>query len=199
MKQNHEIYLASQSQRRIDFLKQLKLDFKHFSADIDETRLKDEQPLNYLSRIVNMKKEKAWVILESKGDLDKKLVVTADTIVVLGDVIFQKPKDKDEARYFLNTLSSRWHNVITGYSISDGNEINLYNFVKTEVLFKKLSEREIDFYLSQDEYKDKAGAYAVQGIGGFMVKKFVGSYSNIVGLPVSEFFEDLQKLKVIEL
>jgi septum formation protein len=222
MKYNYKINLASESQRRIDFLNQLKLEFNHFSVDIDESQLEDEIPLNYLSRIVSEKKvEGLKVIAEGKmssheeseekdgnymnrhSDLPvqkrKEIVIVADTIVVLGDQILQKPKDKEEAKEFLSVLSNRWHNVITGYAISDGKDIDLYRFIQTDVLFKKLSESEIDFYLSDDEYIGKAGAYAIQGLGAFMIKKFVGSYSNVVGLPVMEVFSDLQELKVIEL
>ena len=206
MKYNYNINLGSESQRRIDFLKQLKLEFNHFSLDIDETQQENEIPLNYLKRIVNDKKDGAMTILDMGGRVTaspvppiSNIVIVADTIVVLGNKILQKPKDKKEAKEFLSILSNRWHNVITGYSISDGKEINLYNFATTEVLFKKLSEKEIDFYLSDDEYMGKAGAYAIQGLGAFMIKKFVGSYSNVVGLPIMELFSDLQELKIIEL
>ena len=196
LKYNYEINLASESQRRIDFLKQLKLKFNHFSVDIDETQLENESPLNYLKRVVNDKKNGALLMLK-KSQLSQ-IVIVADTIVVLGDKILQKPKDKEEARVFLKMLSNKWHNVITGYAISNGKDINVYNFVKTEVLFKSLSEKEIDFYLSDDEYIGKAGAYAIQGLGGFMIEKFKGSYSNVVGLPVMQVFSDLQKYKIIE-
>ncbi len=194
MKYNYKINLASQSQRRIDFLNQLKLEFTHFSVDIDESQYENEIPLNYLNRIVNEKKSEALKNLKHN-----EIVLVADTIVVLGNTILQKPKNKKEAGEFLNMLSGRWHNVITGYSISNGNDINIYKFVTTEVLFKKLSQKEIDFYLSDDEYIGKAGAYAIQGLGAFMIKKFVGSYSNVVGLPVMEVFSDLQELKIIEI
>ena len=194
MKYNYKINLASQSQRRIDFLNQLKLEFTHFSVDIDESQYENEIPLNYLNRIVNEKKSEAL-----KKIKHNEIVLVADTIVVLGNTILQKPENREEADKFLNMLSGRWHNVITGYSISNGNDINIYKFVTTEVLFKKLSQKEIDFYLSDDEYIGKAGAYAIQGLGAFMIKKFVGSYSNVVGLPVMEVFSDLQELKIIEI
>lgn len=203
MKYNYKINLASESQRRIDFLKQLKLKFNHFSVDIDETQKENEIPLNYLKRIVNNKMLGAIAILGKEEMLTSptlaNIAIAADTIVVLGNTILQKPKNKEEAKEFLTILSNRWHNVITGYSISDGKDIKLYNFVKTEVLFKKLTEKEIDFYLSDDEYIGKAGAYAIQGLGAFMIKKFVGSYSNVVGLPIMEVFSDLQELNIIEL
>ncbi len=203
MKYNYKINLASESQRRIDFLTQLKLEFNHFSVNIDETQLENEIPLNYLKRIVNNKMLGAITILGEKGRVNgsplPNIVIVADTIVVLGNTILQKPKNKEEAKEFLTMLSNRWHNVITGYSISDGKELKLYKFVTTEVLFKKLTAKEIDFYLSDNEYMGKAGAYAIQGLGAFMIKKFVGSYSNVVGLPIMELFSDLQKFKIIEL
>jgi len=213
MRYNYKINLASESQRRIDFLNQLKLEFENFSVDIDESQMEDEGALNYLSRIVNNKKEEGLRVIAERiaKDKDKEgdnvvgrhsglpVLIVADTIVVLGDVILQKPKDKEEAKEFLMMLSNRWHNVITGYAISDGKDLNLYKFIKTEVLFKKLSEAEIDFYLSDDEYIGKAGAYAIQGLGAFMIKKFIGSYSNVVGLPVMEVFSDLQELGVVEI
>jgi len=202
MKYNYKINLASQSQRRIDFLNQLKLQFNHFSVDIDETQKENELPLNYLRRIVNKKKEEALKIYHSDTTIalqDDNIILVADTIVVLGNTILQKPRNKEEAKSFLTTLSNRWHNVITGYAISNGNNINQYKFITTEVLFKKLSQNEIDFYLSDDEYIGKAGAYAIQGLGAFMIKKFVGSYSNVVGLPIMEVFSDLQELGIIEI
>jgi septum formation protein len=204
MKYNYKINLASQSQRRIDFLNQLKLEFDNFSVNIDESQKENEIPINYLNRIVNDKMLAAITILGGRGEVLTRpsipnIVIVADTIVVLGNIILQKPKNKEEAKEFLRMLSNRWHNVITGYSISNGKDINLYRFITTEVLFKKLTDQEIDFYLSSDEYIGKAGGYAIQGIGAFMIKKFIGSYSNVVGLPIMEVFSDLQTLKIIEL
>ena len=188
MNYNYKIYLASQSPRRIEFLKQLNLDFEHFSVDIDESRLKDESVINYLDRVVHKKRD------EALKRIDSGVVIVADTIVTLGEIIFQKPTDDINAKEILESLSNRWHKVITGFSVTSKDmSINEYHFVTTEVLFKKLSENEISFYISTKEHTDKAGGYALQGVGSFMIEKIVGSYSNVIGLPIKELFEVLQK------
>ncbi len=188
MNYNYKIYLASQSPRRIEFLKQLNLDFEHFSVDIDESRLKNESVIHYLDRVVHKKRD------EALKRIDSGVVIVADTIVTLGEIIFQKPTDDINAKEILESLSNRWHKVITGFSITSKDmTIDEYHFVTTEVLFKKLSENEISFYISTKEHTDKAGGYALQGVGSFMIEKIVGSYSNVIGLPIKELFEVLQK------
>jgi len=124
-------------------------------------------------------------------------LLSADTIVVLDNEIINKPSDKDDAINMITKLSGRTHSVFTGVAIFFNDKVDTF-FVKSDVTFKKLSIKEISDYCDTDEPYDKAGAYAVQGIGSFMVKSINGSYSNVIGLPVSEVIEHFQSLGIIE-
>lgn len=193
---NYNIYLASKSPRRREYLTNLKINYTTIDAEINESSFENEIPINYVSRIVN---EKANEALKHISD-EKGIVISADTTVIINDLILQKPKNDIEAKEFLNLLSNKWHTVITGYKFkSKDNKINHFKFLKTDVLFKKLSNDEIDFYISTKEYVDRAGGYAIQGIASFMVEKINGSHSNVIGFPIKEIFEDLQNLNIIQI
>ena len=127
-------------------------------------------------------------------------IIGADTIVLINNHILGKPGSKDEARKMLMRLSGKSHQVLTGYCICCKNKKQLFSdTVKTEVHFKKLRLEEIDWYIETGEPLDKAGAYAIQGAGSFLVKSIDGSYTNVVGLPVCEVMEYLIKQGVIGL
>ena len=127
-------------------------------------------------------------------------VIGADTIVLVDDQILGKPGSKDEAREMLKRLSGKSHQVLTGYCICCKEKKQLFSeTVKTAVHFKKLRVEEIDWYIETDEPLDKAGAYAIQGIGSFLVRSIDGSYTNVVGLPVCEVMEVLIAQGVIGL
>lgn len=193
---NYNIYLASKSPRRREYLTNLKISYTIVDAEIDESSFENEIPINYVSRVVNKKAEEALKYISD----EKGLVISADTTVIINDLILQKPKNDIEAKEFLNLLSNKWHTVITGYKFkSKDNKINHFNFLKTDVLFKKLTNDEIDFYISTKEYVDRAGGYAIQGIASFMVEKINGSHSNVIGFPIKEIFEDLQNLNIIQI
>jgi len=126
----------------------------------------------------------------------KTLVIGFDTIVECQNNILGKPKNKKNAIEMLQFLSDKTHNVLTGYAFIDKLfDFKLEKYVSTSVTFKKLSKAEINWYIDTGEPFDKAGSYAIQGIGSFLIKKINGSYSNVVGLPIAEFLEDLKYYK----
>ncbi len=181
--------LASSSNRRIELLRSLELYFEIIPSKVKE---------NY--NIVGSSKKiaeinsynKAYSISQKYKD---RLVAGFDTIVVIKNKILGKPKDRDDAYKMLKMLSGNKHLVITGFSIVNlEKEIKITKSVSTEVWFKNLDSDEINWYLSTEEPYDKAGAYAIQGKGAFMVKKINGSYTNVVGLPLTEFIETLKGL-----
>ena len=151
---------------------------KILNTNIDETPKKSEKPLDYVSRIA-LEKNKAV----KKKKLE--IVLTADTVVALGRRIIQKPNDKEEALYFLNLLSGRRHKVYTSICIFS-NEKYYQKNVTTTLKMKRLSEDEKKCYLLSDEWKGKAGGYSIQGAASYFFPFISGSYSNVVGLPLTE-------------
>jgi len=126
-------------------------------------------------------------------------VIGADTLVLINGAVLGKPDTPSQARQMLQALSGATHRVLTGYCICcqmTGRSFS--ETVETKVMFKTLSEAEIDWYLTTDEPFDKAGAYAVQGLGSFLVKRIEGSYTNVVGLPVCEVMEYLLREGVVQ-
>jgi septum formation protein len=127
-------------------------------------------------------------------------VIGADTIVFIDDTILGKPASRPQARHMLQRLSGRTHQVLTGYCICCQASERLFSeTIETEVCFKELTDLQIDWYINSGEPFDKAGAYAIQGIGSFLVKRIHGSYTNVVGLPVCEVLEFLINEEVVEL
>ena len=186
--------LASKSPRRSDLLEKAGLTFSIVPSDFDESSVAMSDPESYVKRLARSK----------AIDISKKYpdswVLGADTIVLIDDSILGKPGSKDEARSMLKQLSGKTHQVITGYCLccQTKNDI-ISETVKTDVRFKTLSDSEIEWYIQTGEPFDKAGAYAIQGIGTFLVKSINGSYANVVGLPVCEVIEFLINEGVVEL
>jgi septum formation protein len=181
------IVLASSSPRRRHFLKQLRIRFRIIAPLTDETPAKGESPLRFARRAA-ADKARDVAARSAKG----AIVVAADTIVVLGRRILGKPKSCNDARRMLRALSGRRHHVITAVCVISGRKLR--SFVsRTAVEFKPLTPEEIEFYISSGEPMDKAGAYAIQGVGSFMVRAIRGSYTNVVGLPVAELLDVLAR------
>ena len=183
--------LASASPRRKDLLNQIGYyDFDILPVDIDETPLKDELPTAYVKRVA---KEKA---LSSYKKNKGQVIIACDTIVAMGRNIIQKPIDKQDAKKIIERLSGRSHKVLSAISAIDkeGNQID--RIVLTRVLFKRLSKEEIDSYIDSGQWHDKAGGYAVQQLAGAFIKKIIGSYSSIVGLPLLETANILKGLGI---
>ena len=174
------IILASQSPRRAELLRQMQVDFEVLAVDIDESCLPNESANAHVRRLALQKAQTAWQL--SGKD---KAVLGADTVVVSQGQILGKPKDLQDCRRMLALLSGRSHEVLTAVALVKG-EQQRQTLVKTEVGFKTLSQAEIDWYWHSGEPADKAGAYAIQGIGGQFVLHIKGSYSAVVGLPLYE-------------
>lgn len=172
------LVLASASPRRANLLTMAGLAFEAAPADIDESRRPGEPPLDYVHRLA---REKA-LAREHPG----RPVLAADTIVFIGDRVFDKPADPAEARRTLADLSGRTHNVVTAFCLAENGCVLFLNSVLSRVTFRRLSERELSNYAATGEGLDKAGAYGLQGDGGFLIESIEGSHSNVIGLPLSE-------------
>ncbi|MEM6680355.1 MAG: Maf family protein [Pseudomonadota bacterium] len=174
------LVLGSASPRRRDLLAQIGvLPDAITPADIDETPLKGELPRRYAERIA---REKALALSTSGPDT---LVLTADTVVSAGRRILGKPVDEREAAGFLRLLGGRRHRVTTAVCLA-GPGFRRERLVETRVKMKRLSEEEIAAYLASGEWQGKAGGYAIQGIGAVFVPEIIGSYTSVVGLPLTE-------------
>lgn len=183
---NMKIILASKSPRRRYLLTQAGLVFSVIPSGVDESAISVSSPALYAKELAVAK---ALDVSEKYPD---SWVIAADTIVLIDGLILGKPDSRDHAREMLYRLSGQTHQVITGYCVSHkASEKCIINSVKTDVTFKKLSEKEIEWYIHTDEPFDKAGSYAIQGLGTFLVHSIHGSYTNVVGLPVCEVIECL--------
>lgn len=185
----YNIILASNSPRRKELLAGLGVKFDvRLIADIDETypdNIKSHDVAEYIAK----KKADAY----KQSIASNELIITADTIVILGDEIFGKPLNADDAYAMLQKLSGKTHQVITGVCLLTKNEQRVFR-VTTDVTFKELEMEEIKYYV--DNYKpfDKAGAYGIQEwIGYIGVTSLNGSYFNVVGFPVQRIYTELQK------
>lgn len=186
-----KLTLASQSPRRAEILRASEWPFEQIAANIDETRHQDEAAIPYVTRLAQTKAEKI-ALTRSDG-----LVLGADTVVVIDGEILGQPRDEDDARRMLNLLNGRWHEVLTGVALIRAGESPqvLVEHEATRVRFSKMSEAEIDWYVSTGEPSDKAGAYAIQGRGAVFVEEIAGDYFNIVGLPIRLVYEMARKLR----
>ena len=187
-----KIILASQSPRRRYLLERAGLRFTVIPSEFDEATISASTPDDYVRSLAQ---EKARDIGRKHPDA---WVIGADTVVVVDGRILGKPGSTPEARDMLRRLSGRTHQVLTGYCIGRMSEARWFaDTVRTEVLFKTLSEDEIEWYIQTGEPFDKAGAYAIQGIGSFMIESIQGSFTNVVGLPLCELVQMLSRLGAI--
>lgn len=187
-----QIILASKSPRRKYLLEKAGLSIAVIPSRFDESSVAMSAPDAYVKTLAEAK---AGEIAEQFAE---RWVIGADTIVTVDGHVLGKPSSPDSARRMLRQLSGRIHQVYTGYCICCRRQLRSYSdVVKTDVQFKELSEAEIYWYVRTGEPFDKAGAYAIQGIGTFLVKRIEGSYTNVVGLPVCEVIEFLIREKVV--
>ncbi|MBP0438533.1 Maf-like protein [Tianweitania sediminis] len=182
-----KLVLASGSPRRIELLQQAGLEpDRILPADVDETPARNEIPRSLAKRLSREKAERALSILKAENDSDDAFILAADTVVAVGRRVLPKAAISDEAVDCLQLLSGRSHRVYTGICvITPGGKIR-QKLVETRLRFKRLSRREIDRYLESGEWRGKAGGYAIQGLAGSWVVKLIGSYTNVVGLPLYE-------------
>ncbi len=192
------IYLASQSPRRRDLLKQIGVNFEVLllridprrKVDVDETPHANEPPDDYVLRVSQAKAHAGLGVLRFRN-LPAFPVLAADTTVVLDGKILGKPADREEAVSMLRQLSGRQHRVLSAVAIAFDERIEV-RLSETAVTFVALSEERIRRYVVTNEPHDKAGAYAIQGHAGAFVQRIEGSYSGVVGLPLAETVELLQ-------
>lgn len=194
------IYLASRSPRRRDLLTQIGVRFHLLlfradpqpDPDLDETVLRGETPAVYVTRVARAKAEAGWARLERRN-LPRAPVLSADTTVALQGRILGKPADRREAAEMLAALSGKRHDVLTAVALKLDSRLEVV-LSESEVQFSELSEAEIRDYVATGEADDKAGAYAIQGRAARYVTEIRGSHSGIVGLPLYETAQLIQRL-----
>lgn len=182
-----KLVLASGSPRRVEMLQQAGIEPDSLMpADIDETPLKSEHPRSLAKRLAKEKADKVAETLKARGESGEAYILAADTVVAVGRRILPKAELTDEAANSLRLLSGRSHRVYSGICLITPNGTTRQRLVETRVRFKRLSREELESYLASGEWRGKAGGYAIQGLAGTFVVKLIGSYSNVVGLPLYE-------------
>lgn len=192
------IYLASQSPRRRELLKQIGVNFEMLllrsdprrNVDVDEMPHADEQPEDYVRRVSRAKAEAGFAVLRFRN-LPSFPVLAADTTVTMDGKIFGKPDNDEHAAAMLSQLSGREHRVHSAVAIALGEHVEIAVSTST-VRFIALSDDRIRRYLLTHEYRDKAGGYAIQGYAAAFVEHISGSYSGVMGLPLFETVQLLQ-------
>jgi septum formation protein len=192
MKPTPDLILASASPRRRELLERLGLLLRIEPVDVDETPAAGEKARAYAQRLAAEKGDAALARLEAAV----LPVLTADTVVVLGDDILGKPANQDEAAAMLRRLAGRRHEVMTAYRAHFAGRM-AERVVSTGVTFRSLDPTELRAYLDCGEWQGKAGAYAIQGIAGAFAVEVHGSFSNVVGLPLAEVIADLRALQAL--
>ncbi len=186
-----KIILASNSPRREELLKQLGLSFTIVPSKIDEESYADLEPEVMVQELAGAKAQEVAELVE------ETVVIGADTIVLVEQHILGKPRDQEEAFQMLWQLQGKKHRVLTGLAVYDTKSGRLLvDYDQTEVYLRKMEEREITAYIGTGEPMDKAGAYAIQGLGGIFVEGLVGSYYTVVGLPIHKLVLMLKEFQI---
>lgn len=204
---NSGLYLASQSPRRAELLRQIAVDFTLLPIDVDETVEDGEDAVCYVQRLAIAKARSGWEQVQQRS-LAPLPVMGADTSVVLADSIMGKPRDREHALSMLEALSGQSHRVMSAvclyYGVRPGvgesetdqdNTLQLTAVDITEVTFRRISRQEQIAYWDSGEPLGKAGAYAIQGRGAVFVEKICGSYSSVVGLPLAQTHALLEQME----
>jgi septum formation protein len=182
-----DLLLASQSPRRRELLQLAGFTFRVRSRPVEELRALGEAPRDYAMRLAREKAEAAW----EGGD---EIVLGADTIVVVGGLVLEKPVDAADAVAMLRTLSGRAHTVITGICLKHPRGV-IADAEATDVFFTKLDDAEIEDYVATGEPMDKAGAYGIQGLASKFVERIEGCYFNVMGLPLAKVYKHWKSLE----
>ncbi len=181
------LVLASGSPRRVALLRQIGIDPDAvIPSDLDETPRRAEAPRALAQRLATEKAEASAAVARRQDGLDDAMTLGADTVVSVGRRILPKAEILDEAEECLALLSGRAHRVHTGLTLVTPSGAKRTRLVESRIRFKRLSRAEIEAYLASGEWRGKAGAYAIQGLAGAFVLRLVGSYTNVVGLPLAE-------------
>ena len=181
------IVLASGSPRRLSLINQAGIEPDALRpGELDETPIKGELPRACANRLARAKAENALATIRLEDELKGSFILAADTVVAVGRRILPKAELLDEAAQCLRLLSGRNHRVYTAVCLVTPKEAFRQRLVETRVRFKRLSKEDIDAYLASGEWRGKAGGYAAQGLAGTFIVKLVGSYTNVVGLPLYE-------------
>jgi len=193
-----KLYLASSSPRRAELLQQIGVEFEVFSSPIDETPLSNEPPTDYVRRMAEEKAKSAYKKYSEEvgGNSSVPVFLAADTSVILQGTILGKPTDQADHLKMLEMLSGQTHQVITGFAIHSSKHGLISRTVVTDVTFKSLTKPQIESYWLTGEPQDKAGGYGIQGYGAIFVDSIHGSYSNVVGLPLTEVSELLTQFGI---
>ncbi|MBQ7968969.1 MAG: septum formation protein Maf [Clostridia bacterium] len=174
-----KILLASKSPRRRKMLKELGVKYTLWNGEADESVNKEYKPHSLVKLLAKRKAYAAYKDVKAKDTL----IISADTVVVLGNEILGKPKDDDDARRMLRSMSGSSHYVYSGVAaIYNGKTVSDYE--KTQIKFRDISDSEIERYIKTGEHRDKAGSYGIQEKGGYFVESVKGDINNVVGLPV---------------
>lgn len=184
-----KLILASSSPRRQQLLSQVQIPFEIRTHDIDELAIHETKPAK---KVTQLAIEKARQLAFQKQN---EIILAADTIVSFGDQILGKPNDKHEAHQMISMLSGKEHDVYTGVAIRAHDHESIF-YEKTKVEFWPLTDDEIEWYTNTNDPYDKAGAYGIQTIGATFVKKIIGDYYNVVGLPVSRVVRELRAFSI---
>jgi septum formation protein len=197
VKQRRPLVLASASPRRREILEQLGVAFRVIPSGIDERALPGETPAQHVQRLAHEKA--AHVRAALQGDASHPVVLAADTVVLIDDLVLGKPSDDAEAEQMLLRLAGRTHEVITAMAVCEaGTEHRDELSVITRVRFRSLDAESARAYVASGEGRDKAGSYAIQGLGAGLVAAIDGSYTNVVGLPAVEVLDMLQRAGLFE-
>ena len=185
------IVLASASPRRKELLTRIGLQIAVMPADIDETVLPGELPEAHVERL-SLSKAQA---IADRSNVSGRWFIGSDTVVVRDNVILGKPANEADAAIMLRSLAGRSHRVVSGYAVVDRQK-NCFEStaISTRVTFRELTDAEIAGYIATGEPADKAGAYGIQGVGACLVSSIDGSYTNVVGLPLCEIVETLERM-----
>ena len=190
---SHHIILASKSPRRKDLLEQVGIRIIVKASGVDEKSISIRSPEEYAAVLSELKAR------DVAARYPEQWVLGADTIVVVDREILGKPESESHALEMLTKLNNRDHHVYTAFCLRNTSRDMIVNqVVKTRVCFKACTDRELSWYIDTGEPFGKAGGYAIQGKGAFMVTSISGSYTNVVGLPVCEVVEALKKLNLIQ-
>jgi len=185
--------LASASPRRIELLSLLGLRFEVMPSQVDEVFMQGEAPREHVLRLSEEKAENAAALHPDAW------VMGADTIVIIDGDVLGKPRTPNEAKEMLGKLSGRVHTVFTGFTVTRRNaQILIREAIESSVRFRDIREDEMAWYIKSEEPYDKAGGYAVQGMGAFFIREIHGSYTNVMGLPLCEVVDVLKSVGAID-